>query len=315
MRVGYACVNTQLPSPARTSRLANATPERLRELIAANLDALEVILRWNEEQGIQVFRLTSNLVPFASHPVNVLPWWDEFEVRLASLGRRMRRMKARVSTHPAQYIVLSSERPDVVAAAVAELEYHARLLRAFGLDVSHKIVLHMSGRPVDATAVRFEEGFARLSADARGRLAIENDERWTLARVLAACEPLGLPVVLDAFHHELAPSLDGSGLRHAVLRAGETWRASDGRQEVHFSTQAPGRRPGAHAESLDDSAFSSFVDEVGDLPLDCVLEVKDKEQSTLRALEVLRASSRSDARNREGQSSVSGRGGSGTLEH
>ena len=48
LRVGYACVNTQLPSSARTARLANLdADERLRELIAANLDALEAILRWN----------------------------------------------------------------------------------------------------------------------------------------------------------------------------------------------------------------------------------------------------------------------------
>jgi UV DNA damage endonuclease len=181
MRVGYACVNTQLPSPARTARLANATPERLRELLASNLDALAAILRWNEEHGIEVFRLSSNLVPFASHPANDLPWWDEFEDRLAALGDLVQKTNARVSTHPAQYIVLSSERPHVVDAAVAELEYHARLLRAFGLDASHKVVLHMSGRPADGTAARFERGFERLSADVRCRLAIENDERWTLA--------------------------------------------------------------------------------------------------------------------------------------
>jgi UV DNA damage endonuclease len=68
-----------------------------------------------------------------------------------------------------------------------------------------------------------------------------------------------------------------------VLRAGETWRRRDGRQEVHFSTQEPGKRPGAHAETIDLDAFDRFVDEVGDLPLDCILEVKDKEQSVLRA--------------------------------
>lgn len=62
IRVGYVCVNTQLPSSARTLRLANVTPERLCELIGANLDALEVILRWNEAHGVQVFRLTSNLI-------------------------------------------------------------------------------------------------------------------------------------------------------------------------------------------------------------------------------------------------------------
>jgi UV DNA damage endonuclease len=63
LRVGYACVNTQLPSSSRTLRLANVTAERLRGLIGANLDALEAILRWNQDNGIDVFRLTSNLIP------------------------------------------------------------------------------------------------------------------------------------------------------------------------------------------------------------------------------------------------------------
>ena len=74
LRLGYACVNTQLPSSARTVRLANATPERLGELAAANLASLEAILRWNEEHDIQVFRLTSNLIPLASHAVNTVAW-------------------------------------------------------------------------------------------------------------------------------------------------------------------------------------------------------------------------------------------------
>ena len=59
LRLGYACVNTQLPSAARTVRLANATAERLREVIAGNLGALEGILRWNMEHDIEVFRITS----------------------------------------------------------------------------------------------------------------------------------------------------------------------------------------------------------------------------------------------------------------
>ena len=54
-----------------------------------------------------------------------------------------------------------------------------------------------------------------------------------------------------------------------------------------FSTQAPGKRPGAHADALDAEAFRRFAGEVGDLPLDCVLEVKDKERSALRAQELL----------------------------
>jgi hypothetical protein len=38
---------------------------------------------------------------------------------------------------------------------------------------------------------------------------------------------------------------------------------------------------------LDLEAFARFANQVGDLPLDVVLEVKDKEQSVLRASRAL----------------------------
>jgi UV DNA damage endonuclease len=195
----------------------------------------------------------------------------------------------RLSTHPGQYIVLSSTREDVVGAAIAELEYHDRLLDALDLDCSHKIVIHPGSGAADPGSAldRFAAAHERLSATAAARLVIENDERWPLATTLAWAPRLGLPVVFDVFHHRLAPSLEESSVRELAQLAGETWGAEDGRQEVHFSTQAAGKRAGAHAETVDLDAFAEFVDAVGDLPLDCILEVKDKELSVLRAQAVL----------------------------
>jgi UV DNA damage endonuclease len=279
LRLGYACLNTGLPSSGRTVRLANATPDRLRTLITDNLDALETILRWNEQHDIAVFRVTSNLIPFGSHPVNELAWWEEYAARFEQIAGLLRRSGARLSTHPGQYTVLSSNKAKVVEAAVAELEYQNRLLDSFSVDASHKIVLHVG------SAERFETGFGRLSEGARSRLVLENDERTPLDEVLPLAERIGVPVVLDIFHHGLAPSLDGLSTRELVLRTAETWKVVDARQKIHFSTQAPGKRPGAHAETIDLDAFAELVDEVGDLPLDCMLEVKDKEQSVLRAKE------------------------------
>jgi len=294
LRLGYACVNTQLPSPARTTRLANATPERLRELLVANLEALEVILRWNAVHDVRVFRLSSNIVPFASHPVNELRWWEECGDRFAELGTLMRDEGMRLSTHPGQYTVLGSPSERVTAAALAELEYHATMLAAFGLDASHRIVLHLGGAYGDASVAleRFAAAYARLSDGPRSRLALENDERWALTEVLAVAERLALPVVFDAFHHELNPSLPRLDVRELVLLAAETWTERCGRQEVHFSTQAPARRPGAHADAIDLHAFACFAEALEDLPLDCVLEVKDKERSVLRAQAVLASQAR-----------------------
>src|SRR3954465_3990154 len=109
-------------------------------------------------------------------PVNTVRWWEEFAARLEELGALMDGMA--ISTHPGQYTVLGSVRPEVVDASLAELEYQALLLRSFGLDTSHKLVIHLSG-----TAGRFLAGVERLSDDARARLVVENDERWSLEDV------------------------------------------------------------------------------------------------------------------------------------
>lgn len=289
LRVGYACVNTRLPSASRTVRLANATPERLRELVAANLEALEAILRWNAVHEIRVFRVSSETVPFGSHEANELRWWEELAGPLASIGDLVRAEGMSLSTHPGQYTVLGSGNPAFVSSSLAEIEYHARLLSALGVDRSHKIVIHLGGAYGDRPAAleRFAAACERLSDDGRRRLVLENDERWSLEEVLAVSERLGAPVVFDAFHHELRPSLPELGVREAVLRAGETWGADDGRQEVHFSTQADGKRSGAHSETVDLEAFARFAAVVGDLPLDCILEVKDKEVSVRRAMSLL----------------------------
>ena len=285
LRLGYACLNTLFGSPARTTRLAKATPERLRQLLAANLDTLEAILRWNDANDIRVFRVSSNTVPLASHPRASYPWREALGERFAELGDLMRGAGMRLSTHPGPYTVPASADEAIADAAVRELDYHAELMSAFGLDRSHKIVLHLGGGAGDRESWldRFGRAFGRLAPETRSRLVLENDERWSFADVLPVAGELNVPVVFDAFHHEVNGSLPKLGVRELVELAGETWREADGRQEVHFSTQAPGRRAGAHADTLDLRRFRRFAEQVDDLPLDCVLEVKDKEQSVLRA--------------------------------
>ena len=187
IRLGYACVNTQLPSPARTARLANVTDERIAELVDANLGALEAILRWNRSRGIQVFRLTSNLIPFGSHPANTLPWWEVFADRFDRLGRLMRSAGMRISTHPGQYIVLSSIREDVVAAAIAEARLPrpaAERLRPRGLAQGRapsRIRRGRSAGDLRSVRSRVQAALARSRRTARPRerraLAARHDAR------------------------------------------------------------------------------------------------------------------------------------------
>jgi len=179
-RLGYACLCLSVADSApRGTILRNATPERLRELIAVNLARLHRVLDFNTAHGVRMFRLSSDIVPFGSHPVNAISWWDEFAEPLAHIGEQIRASDMRVSMHPGQYTVLSSPDPRILDAARAELVFHTRLLEALGTDARHKIVVHVGGAYSDKAAAldRWIRAVRMLPEPVRARLVLENDER------------------------------------------------------------------------------------------------------------------------------------------
>lgn len=290
IRLGYACVNTRLPSSSRSCRLKNATPERLEALIAENLTNLRTILQWNADHGIYLFRISSDIIPFGSHPVNSLPWWDIFAADLQVTGDFIRDQGMRVSMHPGQYTVLNSDREAVVASSLAELDYHARFLQSLGLGSAHKIILHVGGTYGDkpASLERFIERCRSLPEAVHSRMVVENDEKsFSLADVLQVSERAGVPAVFDVFHHIWNPSLDNLPLETLVDRAAATWGTADGRPKLHYSDQWPGKAPGAHSQSVDSSAFQQFYEQIRGRSLDVMLETKDKEQSVLALYEAI----------------------------
>lgn len=81
------CKNLTLEARARTFRLTSYKDERLVETVQANLANLERMLRFNVEHGLNHFRLSSQRVPFASHPVSAFNWQRHFSDRQAEVGR------------------------------------------------------------------------------------------------------------------------------------------------------------------------------------------------------------------------------------
>jgi UV DNA damage endonuclease len=292
IRLGYACINTKLDAPNRTCRLKNATPEKILELASANVEALQPIFAWNAAHGIELFRLTSDLIPFGSHPINTLSWWRILKSQFARLGEFIVNNRLRVSMHPGQFTILNSLRREVVANSVKELEYHTAVLDALGVDNTHKIVIHLGGIYQDKreSLSRFIDNCKRLDSRIRARLVIENDERcYTVADALGAAKAIGVPVVFDVFHHIWNPALEALPVRSIIELAAKTWRKRDGRVKIHYSNQWPGGPPGAHSKSINIEKFLRFYDTIDDLELDIMLEVKDKQQSVLKLSRALSA--------------------------
>lgn len=285
-RLGYACIALGINATTnRTCRLANATTDRLRELISANLAGLIGVLRYNARLNVRFFRVSSLVIPYASHPVNTIHWWNEFGERLTEIGSYARAQGMRLSMHPGHHTVLSSPRPEVVEAAVSDLTYHARFLSSLGLGPDHKIVIHAGGTYGDRAAAidRFVATYQRLPPTIRSRLVLENDERsYSVDAVLAISARSGVPVVFDALHDSVLPG-PGISDRPTLLRACfDTWRTLDGPPIVHFSSQDPSKTRGAHARWIDPEGFLRFAHDTGATPVDCMLEAKGKELALLR---------------------------------
>ena len=213
-RLGYVATALSIDAPTnRTCRLRNAEPRRLRSLIAGNLDNLRRVLRYNVTRDIRLYRISSDIVPFASHPVNRLAWWEEFAGPLAGLGAYVREHDLRVSMHPGQFTVLNSLDRAVAQAAADEVRWHARFLDALGADTSAKIVVHIGGKP-DGRApamARFVAAVGQLPETCRRRLIVENDERlFTAEDALEVSRATGLPVVFDWLHHRANPGAAAS---------------------------------------------------------------------------------------------------------
>lgn len=293
MRIGYASQTVGIPSiKYKTTRLNNVTEEKLLELIRHNLKTLDRIMDYNIKNRIPMFRISSDIIPFGSHSINTLKWWEIFEAELSNIGEKAMKHNIRLSMHPGQYTVLNSPNPEVVEKAVADLWYHARFLDALGMDGSHKIILHIGGVYGDkkAASQRFVQNYKRLDPRIQKRLVIENDDRqYTISDVLAISEEAQIPVVFDNLHHACNPD-HTLGEMEWLMAARKTWMEADGLQKIHYSQQDPDKRLGAHSHTIDLALFDQFYQELPTKQLDIMFEVKDKNLSAIKGLNYLHLS-------------------------
>ncbi len=294
MRIGYACQVIGVPNTGLKSCLMkNANESNLMGLIVHNLNALETIIDYNRSVGIRLFRISSDLIPFGSSPVNSLRWWELFAPRFCEIGKKITAAGIRISMHPGQYTVLNSPNEDVVRRADEDLVYHERVLSALGAGHESKIVLHVGGVYGDkAEAIRrFQEHYLTLCEPIKRRLVIENDDRnYTAAQVLQLGVDLGIPVVYDNLHNTVNPCSAEKSDADWIRLCGKTWGKADGPQKIHYAQQDILKRPGSHAATIRTDEWLNFVGTLENRDIDIMLEVKDKNLSALKCMQCLKNS-------------------------
>lgn len=282
-RLGYVsnCLTIGLTA-SHTTRLSHATPKSLEALIAWNLAELEEILLFNEAHGIQMFRIGSSLVPFASHPINTLPWRRTFARDFAAIGRIALRSGQRLSLHPSPAgASLASVRDGVREAARVELRYATHVLDLLGQDENARVIVHVGGaapdRPIALLAAhRFLE---TADEDVRRRLTIEHDDYvWSAREVLPLADAHDVPFLADNLHNEVLPSDPPMPLEELLQASADSFRALGLRPKFHLASQAKGGRNGAHADFILPDDAARVIDALP-CPVDLMLEAKEKDRA------------------------------------
>ena len=290
MKIGYPCINRSLDcTSSSTFRLASYSEHRFLQTVQNNLHCLKHILHYNLEHGLGFFRISSDIIPFASHPVCSIDWSRVYRKELLSIGNFIKKNDMRVSMHPDQFTLINSPNEPVLTQSSSELAYHAYFLDSMKLGYDAKIQIHIGGVYGDKKSAisRFIKNYNCLSPVVKNRLVIENDDRlFSLKDCLDIHHATGIPVLLDIFHHQCLNN--GETLREALSLTAPTWQEQDGIPVVDYSLQQEGARKGKHRETINSSDFKSFLNEAHGFSFDLMLEIKDKEKSALKALDILK---------------------------
>lgn len=281
MRLGYACMNTELKTVFRTLRLATVEAEgtaKIKELTLKNMQTTLEIIQWNIENNIFFYRASSSMIPLSTHPVNDWIWWEDpdfldiaEQIRLLVEASQMR-----VSMHPGQYTVLNSPKPEVVKKSIEDLEYHDRLIQLLG---GNDLILHTGGAYGDkeSAKARFAENYLNLSNSIKRRLRLENDDKtFTVRDVLDVSKMCGVPVCFDIHHHNC--NNDGKPVDFAEILA--TWEGF-GIPKIHISTGKEGFTDLRHHDLVSETDFNELLLLLGDTDADIMFEAKLKEQAVL----------------------------------
>ncbi|KQX67117.1 UV DNA damage repair endonuclease UvsE [Paenibacillus sp. Root444D2] len=297
IRLGFVSIAMAIfnntPSSTFTYKLFSERPReeamlRAIEIGRKNLEATQRILYYNAAHGIRLFRLSSSLIPLATHPDVQIDVATEYKDELRKLGDFANTQGIRLSMHPNQFTLLNGS-DSVVEAAVRDLSYHAAILDGMGLDESAIINIHVGGvyGDKDAATERLFTKISEVPEQAMRRLTFENDDKtYTLAETLAVSKRLRRPCMLDLHHDWCNPSM--SSPIELLPDIAKTW--GDIPMKIHVSSPKDAKEFRSHSDYIEPDQLIPFLKsckEAGLPRIDVMIEAKMKDLALFRLAEQL----------------------------
>ena len=207
--------------------------------LKTSLEYVDKILDYMAKVGLDMYRLSSDLAPYATHPD--MPQFHnmvaESDAELAAFGAKARALDIRLSFHPSQYVLLNSPNPELTRKSIWDLASQAEMLDRMGAGPEAVLVTHVGGvyDDKDASRERWIGGWNQCPQHVRDRLVLENDDiRFSAADVLWIHERTGVRLIFD-YQHFWCLNPEGLEMRETLEKFIASW-AGSARPKIHFSS-------------------------------------------------------------------------------
>lgn len=298
IRLGYVSIALNLPKITASSTVTYTNYEKqssdekklnkLKQVTLSNLDDLYTILQYNVERGIHFYRITSKLIPLATHPkVDNWNYREIFSRDFERIGKFIKENNMRVDTHPDQFNVLNSIRDKVVDETKRNLWFHVKLFEDLNYSQG-KMVLHVgsSQEGKDQSIKRFINNFNNYPKEISSRLILENDDKiFTAKDVLRICKEIDQPMVLDVHHHKC--NSGGESIGDLLQEIFNTWNKEELPPKIHFSSPRESELDRKHSDYINSHDFVEFLElsKCFQRDFDVMLEAKQKDLALLKLIE------------------------------
>jgi len=301
--LGYACINMGLNSLKKEARVTTNramikktfTEKGLSyasELSLKNCKDLIKILKWNVQNDIYFFRVSSNIFPWASeYKLTDLPDYSEIEEVLFETGIFIEQNGIRITSHPGPFNKLTSSDEKVISNTIKDLEHHSEVFDLLCLSRTpyNKINIHVGASygDKDMATKNFCKNFNRLSDGVKSRLTVENDDKDSLYSAVELYnyiyKNIKIPIVFDFHHHSLCNG--GLTEKEALEVSLSTW---DGIRPVcHYSeSRAEEYNDNSIKACAHSDTYKRKINTYGKT-FDIMLEAKHKELALFKMRELL----------------------------
>ena len=291
IRLGYACITNSLPISSSSvytysEYLKKKDICKLDEVIKYNLSSLKEILIYNIKNNIHFYRMSSKLIPLATKDDVVFDYIDNYSSYYNEIAKIVNNNDIRIDFHPDQFCVLNSVKADVVDSSIKILEYHYKLLEAFGIK-DKILILHVgSSVPNKKEAIeRFIKNFNSLPKYLKDSIAIENDDKiFNADDVVRIAKETSSLVCLDYHHHMCNKSdIDFDSIF-------SLWKKRNMTVKMHFSSPKNKKEFRSHNDYIDVFEFIKFINLIKkyDTDVDVMIEAKTKDDALFRLVRELK---------------------------